>query len=795
MAATNRRSRSRTNQEKREARSSSSHRRMEPIHYNAQRKISVDGRSDYGGNVVETSGIDLSKGNPVDAFNGDIAVGSKLFIHTTEGDDANLSTASQFAYSDCDSIGTLGNPQVFKWFAAVENRVLRTADLASHFALDNGIGNPTDTLSGDMTVFGKSLAFEGATGGTGTLSTAGTEPSTVINCTSDMSVVKRDAKVTVSPAPPIAGTGRLYTDVNGGSTTIHIADGDFSKFLVGTIIVGHSANSNPTTDFTGTITAKIDSTTVVISVSVDLPYGVTNWTYQSAGLNNFFYAHSDGSATGITSYDGIDLHLGGYTFTYENPSDFVDQLLVGTSKDIWMKTKGAWTANWWTITLSQLPFKAPPKFVHLPSLGRLYIIDDIDIHYIQQEFNYVVPFVFRNQIAQGDECKWVVNDDFNIYIGVENPTTGVAGVWLYQPLAGTEKDKGDIKFYDMNASHKGCGTGWVWKNVLYILHPDGSIKAFNGNGFDTVAFTPGYKKNVPFVIFRHGVATDGKTFWFLTAGSPNAYDAGLWKCDTDSWNFYLHSQPVTRPAIAGELPQFGEKTLASAGGLFFDGTDFLAGIKAKDGLTQGTTNYHEILCSSNRFSVPYGKGGWFLTPKVVFDAIKVALAKLWTKYVLYAGESIDIRYRSAAYAKGTPGGRDEDFVTWGTYVPPVGPAQYGILFTTTVDISEVAIGDEVTISRGANAGLSAFVVTKQLNVTTYTVLLDKAVGLTTSINSYVTWRKFNKVKTLDKTTLQSEDTNVPFGSNPSEWVQFKYQMNGDTSSVKDLRLTVQDQVK
>lgn len=772
-----------------------------PFQFNAKRKIAVDNASDYGGNLVESSGIDLRKSNDVDAFEGDYATGSKLFPHTTPANDSLLEMATAFAYSNCNWTGLSPTPETFSWFVACLTHVFSTTSLNSHFAHDTATGAPTVAQSGDMVVFGNSWPHYAPVNGTGTLSTVGTSNQIVVTAGSMVGAL-RDAIITVSPAPSIVGIGRLYTgSLSSGPTNIvQIAGGTTSQLAVGAVINGSNV-ANPTNPINITVSKIIDANTFEISgPAIDIVYGVAQWTYHYSGAT--FNLSSDGTATGATSYAQLDLSAGGFTWTYQNPGSLVDRLLVGTADDIWMKTAGGWTPNWWTANagsggLSQQKFHAPPKFVPMPSLARLYIIDANYIHYLQQDYGFVVPFTYVNSFTASMVCDWCVNDDTNIYIGVHDTHTGVAGVWVYQNLgilSPTNQFNGDLRFFNMTADGRGSGTGFVWKNVLYIVHPDGSLKAFNGSGFDTVAHTPGYKKNVPFDVYRHGVSVDGKTFWFLTKGRLNAYGAGLWKCDTDTWNFYLQSQPITRSGISGELPQFGEQVLSDAGALYFDGTDFLAGIVAKDGPSYGTTDYPEISCSTNRFSALYKAGGWFATSKLVFGTIKEASAKLWTKYLAFSGEAIKLRFRSKVYAQGTPGGRTEDLVTWQTYVPPVGPAVSGIKFTTTANISEVEVGDEVTLTHGTNAGLTSFVASLALASGTYTVILEDAIGLQPAKQSYVTWRKWKKIKTLNKTGLQSDDTTVPFGSNPSEWLQVKALMEGDTVSVKDIRLNVQPNI-
>lgn len=766
---------------------------QKPIYFNPNRKVTVDNESDYLGTISEGFGIDLKRSNDVDCEVGDIAVGQKLYPQTDDTDVASLGLVKQAVISDCDSIGTIGNPTLIRTFAVGDVLVKSAEPDTTKFTKDTTTDYPT-APTGEMAVLGKMPAYENAISGSGTLTTSGL--SQFISSTDTMVAVKFGSKINITASVDVAGGGSLYTKKNGGDVWLFNENFDLRVLKTGTVIKGNNP-ANPSNPINVTVVAVWDWRTIKVSASVDIPYGISNWTYNNGVLaTTTLTAAGDGNATGIQVNESIDLTAGVSSWTYQLQGALVDNLLVATATDIWMKTQGAWTKNYWTSYLSQRPFRAAPLFCPMESLGRLYIIDKNYVSYLDRRFNYAVPHQDVNLFLDGYIADWVVGDDYNLYIGTHNPSTGSAGVWVYQPLAAlpvtgiSTQYEGDMRFYDMNAPYGGSGVGWLWKNVLYVLHPDGTIKGFNGSGFDTVARTPAHKKNVPFNVARHGVVADGDTFWFLTAGKQNAYAAGVWRCDTDTWNFYHWASCVTRKHVAGETGQLGESYLSAASLLYWDGTDWLAGVTAKDGYG-GSTEMSEILCSINTQSVPKTLGAWFATARVVFGETQASLFRLWTKYATYGTDKIRMKFRSRSYAKGTPSGRDEDSVTWTTYVPPSGPPVYGIEFTTTADISEVKVGDEVTITRGANAGLNAHVAAISLGGGTYTVLLDEAIGLSTSATSYVTFRTWQKMSDFTNVQAQSQDTTIPYGNNPCEWVQFKAEIHGEDSLIKELRLEKQ----
>lgn len=764
---------------------------MSDTSFNSNRQVKVDNASDYGGNLAETFGVDLRKANPVDALSGDFAVGAKQYAHTSDANVAGVGLVQQFAFSDCDSLGTFPNPTVTNYFAGSNTGVLYTPALSTRFAKDVSSNNPSSASpNGELTVFGKSYGFYSPVSVTGTVTTPGTGLSNQL--LGDFTGALRDAVITITGAGAAKkGVGRLYTSENGGSILITIADGSTAQLDVGTVIQGTNP-ANPTAAFSVTVATIVSPTQFTITPpSIDIPYGVLAWTVTLASTTQTTNAEGVGTSGGIQLYatGAVDLSSGGpYTASYKNIGSLVDQLIAGTATDLWKKTQGVWTPNWWTAAntdatgnsgLGQAPFTSPPLLAFLPSLGRLYIVDGIHIHYIQSQFGYQTVHAFRNQMSAGMVPTWVVNDDFNVYIGAMDSTTGQSGVWVYQPLV-TVNDNGDIRFYDMDAEQQGPGTGFIYENGLYIVHPDGSIKPFTGNGFKTVAYTPGFKKNVPFPVARHGIITQGSDFFLLTKGDI-AFPSGIYKFDLDSGNFYHYAAMCTRPTVAGQPAMAGEMVLEQAGGLYLDRAGgIFSGVEAFD-IPSGGTEFDLILNSVNYFSVPAAQTARIFSAKMVFADVRKALTKLWVKYQMYSGESIAVAYRTQMLQGGPA---TLTTVTW------TGTTSFT---TAAAGLPAIEVGDQVTIMRGSGSGLVAYILAIT-GTTTKTVTLDTAIGRASG-TGYVFFKKFRKAKDITLTTLQRDDMTLPFVANPAEWVQLELSMTGVTASIKDFRLTDNENIK
>jgi len=109
-------------------------------------------------------------------------------------------------------------------------------------------------------------------------------------------------------------------------------------------------------------------------------------------------------------------------------------------------------------------------------------------------------------------------------------------------------------------------------------------------------------------------------------------------------------------------------------------------------------------------------------------------------------------------------------------------------FTTTKNLTDVEVGDEVEIWSGAGAGSSAHIVSATLVSTTWTVVLDEAIrGAASGNKSTVLFDSFKKLGVITKDTTGNplNQCSLPLGLT-SKWIQVKLELRGNSIGIEDL---------
>lgn len=119
------------------------------LRLNPEAKLQVDNLTDYGGNIVDTFGVDLYGVNGIEGRRGEIGFGTKMFPHSVNTDSglSSIALTTSFLYTDAD--GTA------RYWANDVNKCYKVSDpLSSHFAAD-GLSNTPTSTKGAMSVFGR----------------------------------------------------------------------------------------------------------------------------------------------------------------------------------------------------------------------------------------------------------------------------------------------------------------------------------------------------------------------------------------------------------------------------------------------------------------------------------------------------------------------------------------------------------------------------------------------------------------------------------------------------------------
>ena len=107
-------------------------------------------------------------------------------------------------------------------------------------------------------------------------------------------------------------------------------------------------------------------------------------------------------------------------------------------------------------------------------------------------------------------------------------------------------------------------------------------------------------------------------------------------------------------------------------------------------------------------------------------------------------------------------------------------------FTSTSDLSSVAVGDEVEFISGVGAGYLAHVVTITEDTGTYTVTIDEDVVVSASDRAVAIFQNWTKLATIS-TSLESNDygyLDQPIDQN-AKWIQFKFELRGIDITVEE----------
>ncbi|MCL5436062.1 MAG: hypothetical protein M1275_03195 [Patescibacteria group bacterium] len=126
---------------------------MPAIRLNQNRKWQVNNFDDWGGNIVDCYGVDLSNIHPFESDRGAVVQGGKLWPHTTQANASGISsTFTSFLFSDAGG-SAYGGGSIY--FAALNSgRLFTASSISSHFVQDSVTGSPT-TIVGDLIVFGQ----------------------------------------------------------------------------------------------------------------------------------------------------------------------------------------------------------------------------------------------------------------------------------------------------------------------------------------------------------------------------------------------------------------------------------------------------------------------------------------------------------------------------------------------------------------------------------------------------------------------------------------------------------------
>lgn len=435
-----------------------------------------------------------------------------------------------------------------------------------------------------------------------------------------------------------------------------------------------------------------------------------------------------------------------------------DNLIVATDTNlVKLNSASAWTANWWTSTLSQPALISsvghPMSVMRQPFL--LIIGDSNLVHTVDQNNNVQNSRVI---LPNNHLIEWIRTTQTQVFIGVRNTSNGVPGMYTYDPINET------VIFYPISNPGTNSGIPLIHEETMYLFTMDGRLKVFNGGGFDTISETPYSKQQVTPRFHRNAALSVQNLFYFLlSTGLSRGIPDGLYVFDLIDQNFY-HAAPIMVGASDA-----GQWRTTATQGLYSDATTILAGIQDYAGTTKG------IYDSSNNLSNVLTYRAWFLTPRIQAssEVIKALWRHVWVKYKLYSTDTIKIKVRSSLLSADLVGGTSPHTGTWTST-------------TTFASDTQLTVGQEIIIYDGTGASLSAFVTVAGGGG--FTITLDTAIGQSSGDFHFIA-TNFGKVATISNISTQSAQLSIPTATpNNSEWIQFKIELDGASAIIDDLIL-------
>lgn len=418
---------------------------------------------------------------------------------------------------------------------------------------------------------------------------------------------------------------------------------------------------------------------------------------------------------------------------------------------------------------------------------------------------------------------WIRSFANNIWIGTRNLINGNARVFQWDASSDNFNQEFEV---DCQWVYSGCD----WEGNFYIFTNDGRLMAFNGAGFSEVARLPAYtdiiaENNYVFgnaytlgSVFQRGMTVvDGKIHILInaeaTTDAGSVYDAtnrmpsGIWVYDpaVGLYNKYCPSnstsatntdfgQMALEDAAGALTPIFADPTTSAPFASSVGGT-LLYGAKLNSPSTTNHYTFGSVTSGENR--------GYFATNRIESPDLQESWRYVFLKYEEFENDedAIILKYKTKN-RENLPFTTTSD-VTWTS----------STVFTSTdTKFASVVAGDEVTILTGAGAGSTAHVSTIAYANPTYTVTLDEAITAVVDTNvGKVAVDNYHKLSpSITPTTVTTDQPNanpryakiaIPVTSDtdyqpaPSEWIQVKTEMRGQSIRISAMSLLSETQVK
>lgn len=470
-------------------------------------------------------------------------------------------------------------------------------------------------------------------------------------------------------------------------------------------------------------------------------------------------------------------------------------LFVSKTARIAKLTAGTWTTDWssadFTTTTSGVMHPVEPNVTNLNLL-----VGDVNLLKSCASDGTISTAL---TLPSNYDIVWIRRGTNVNYIGLDsrlNGGTGAVAVW--DGLSTTLEANALIPI-----KAKTPLSGVVdERGILHIIQSDGRLMRFNGTGFEYVSELPPYRDynirvnwggslSIFAKVFPRGMAiVRGKIHIAVdatsniktrfqsntTAIAPN-FHGGVWVYDDDNKAFYhkgslSYSNTITdfgasmaQNSCSAISPVYEDKQNASAPAVTVGGK-YLVGSRL---YADTTSTVYRAICSATTGE----NRGQATTCRIESNDITDTNISVWCKYqgLNTSTDRIVFKYRTS-FREAITG----ISITWTSTTT----------FTSTDSVlSNVAVGDEITVLFGNGSGGTAHITNISLVTTTYTITIDEAItGISTNNESWIlidNWKRFpTDITYLD--TAGYKQLSFPIQAD-TPWVQLKVELRGEGSVV------------
>lgn len=437
----------------------------------------------------------------------------------------------------------------------------------------------------------------------------------------------------------------------------------------------------------------------------------------------------------------------------------------------------AWTQNWWGTTLVQ--GRVLSADLRLAKLNTVLAVCDKNLVHSIDQSDVVV------------DSALTIDTDYTI-IGAQ---TSVDRFWFsYKGSSPSTTGRGCIVEWDgysltYNYLHKLDGipvVGFIIKNIPYYILDNGQIIKYNGLGFSNIdwAVFPVKENNAYFAatdfVSNHSTYVENEVAYINMPTSVNSEKmrAGVWvfnEAKKQLYHAYKHR----------DNNQYGTTHASIAGALVntFDAGKLMVGFGTIK--TNSTTEVADYVINKVG-ATGFMTSSYIVTPIIPSNEVEDYFYDIWMKFNKLSGTtpSITVKYR---VTDGLATNTDQYIrvpiykaITWKTATT-----------FTVASITDIAVGNEVEISGGPNAGASFHI--QSIDTDTKTITIDETPFYTTGVNYlgyayFDDWKKIsdnsnNPITDTSKTYQQMIVNNTQDAT--GTYAQFKIEIRGD--NVQELR--------